>query len=86
MDTPTTRLQAETEALISTTASQANNNKLKKAKHDDFLRAPLLAGLNRWFVALDASKPWLIYWILHSLDLLQEEISSDMKDKYEYFL
>ena len=30
-----------------------------------------LRGLSGGYVALDASRPWLVYWILHSLDLLE---------------
>jgi len=32
-------------------------------------------------VALDASKPWLTYWILHALDLLEVEISQDIIER-----
>lgn len=35
-------------------------------------------------VALDASKPWLTYWILHSLDLLEVEISQDIIERYDF--
>lgn len=40
--------------------------------HDlKLLRAPQgLMGLSAGFVVLDASKPWLVYWILHALELL----------------
>ena len=29
-----------------------------------------LSGLSGGYVSLDASRPWLIYWILHALDLM----------------
>lgn len=34
------------------------------------------------FVSLDANKPWLCYWLLHSLDLLGSPISSRLAEKY----
>jgi protein farnesyltransferase subunit beta len=44
----------------------------------------LLSGLeylSSGLLSLDASRPWLCYWILHSLDLLNEvdNISYDLK-------
>lgn len=54
---------------------------LDRDEHARYLRI----GLNRlsqWLVALDASKPWLTYWILHSLDLLECEISPDLIQRY----
>jgi protein farnesyltransferase subunit beta len=53
----------------------------------DVHAAYLARGLNylsRWMVALDASKPWLTYWILHSLDLLEVEISQDVIERYDF--
>ena len=74
-------LQREIEELITETYDQAKDSKLKRIKHERFLTSPLFDGLNRWFVALDASKPWIIYWILHSLDLLGVELSEEVKQK-----
>ncbi|KAI8985431.1 terpenoid cyclases/protein prenyltransferase alpha-alpha toroid [Pilobolus umbonatus] len=31
-------------------------------------------GLGRWGGALDASKPWVIYWVCHSLDLMEQQL------------
>ncbi|KAJ3212599.1 hypothetical protein HDU67_003706 [Dinochytrium kinnereticum] len=33
------------------------------------------------FVSLDASRPWLIYWITHSLDLMRDQLSPTEKDR-----
>ena len=30
-----------------------------------------------WFQCLDASRPWLCYWILHGLDLLEYQLSEE---------
>ncbi|KAI7899408.1 terpenoid cyclases/protein prenyltransferase alpha-alpha toroid [Cokeromyces recurvatus] len=46
---------------------------LDRKKHIAFLKRGL-AGLGRWGAALDASKPWVAYWILHSLELLEYEL------------
>ena len=43
--------------------------RLMREKHIQYLRKGL-AGLSGGFVSLDASRPWLIYWIVHALDLL----------------
>lgn len=82
--TDTSNLQKEIEELIISAYEQYNsddNAKLKRLQHERFLCSSLYEGLNRWFVALDASKPWLIYWILQSLDLLQVDLSSEIKEK-----
>jgi protein farnesyltransferase subunit beta len=40
--------------------------------HLQYLKGATSDGLSKWFVSLDASKPWIVYWILHALDLLGE--------------
>eukprot|EP01121_Diplochlamys_sp_Union-15-3_P002136 TRINITY_DN11856_c0_g1_i1.p1 TRINITY_DN11856_c0_g1~~TRINITY_DN11856_c0_g1_i1.p1 ORF type:complete len:352 (-),score=62.13 TRINITY_DN11856_c0_g1_i1:9-1064(-) len=40
-----------------------------------------LEGLSAGFQALDASKPWLIYWILHSLELLDAMPDESVLDR-----
>ncbi|KAG9291155.1 hypothetical protein G9A89_013027 [Geosiphon pyriformis] len=50
---------------------------LHREKHRNYL----LRGtqhLSRYFVSLDASKPWICYWIMHSLDLLGAPITADL--------
>ncbi|RMX67720.1 hypothetical protein DD238_001459 [Peronospora effusa] len=42
---------------------------LMREKHVEYLKRGLTR-LSSGFVALDASRPWIIYWILHALDLL----------------
>ncbi|KAJ3363192.1 hypothetical protein HDU91_003088 [Kappamyces sp. JEL0680] len=79
--TPTSKQQQDVEQIILTCAAQAKNEKLKRASHERFLLAPLTEGLNRWFVTLDASKPWLVYWILQSLDLLDIDMPLDVKER-----
>ena len=43
---------------------------LLRQKHIDFLTRALDRKLSPSYVSLDASRPWIIYWALHSLDLL----------------
>jgi prenyltransferase beta subunit len=38
-----------------------------------------LEGLTSQFTSLDASKPWLLFWIFNSLDLMTYKVSNDMK-------
>ncbi|KAJ3271910.1 hypothetical protein HDV01_006124 [Terramyces sp. JEL0728] len=60
--------------------SEVEDSILEK-KHIRYLNSVLDEGLSKWFVALDASKPWLIYWIFHSLDLLGSEIDLSLKER-----
>lgn len=43
-------------------------------KHREYLLSGL-RGLSSSYVSLDASRPWLIYWIMHSLELLKVDLS-----------
>lgn len=38
-----------------------------------------LSEMGQAYESLDASRPWLIYWTLHALDLLDYEISDERK-------
>ena len=40
-----------------------------------------LVHLSAEYACLDASRPWLIYWILHALELLGEEVRGELKTK-----
>ncbi|OBZ83092.1 Protein farnesyltransferase subunit beta [Choanephora cucurbitarum] len=53
---------------------------LNRKKHIAYLLKGL-QGLGRWAAVLDASKPWLMYWILHSLDLLDYTLDDTMKQR-----
>ncbi|KAI9102487.1 terpenoid cyclases/protein prenyltransferase alpha-alpha toroid [Phlyctochytrium arcticum] len=54
--------------------------KLNRAAHIEYLQNGL-SGLSGRFVALDASQPWLVYWMLHGLDLLEVPLSADVAHK-----
>ena len=49
---------------------------LRTAEHDKYLASTLFA-LPSGFAALDASRPWLIYWTFHTMDILG--ISADQE-------
>lgn len=44
--------------------------RLLREAHTSYLLNALSTPLSKGFVSLDASHPWMIYWCLHSLDLL----------------
>eukprot|EP00903_Cladosiphon_okamuranus_P013427 g12507.t1 len=53
-----------------------------RAKHTSYLMRGL-NGLGPGFISLDASRPWMIYWILHSLDLLDHLPEEAMLDRIQ---
>ncbi|CAG8558918.1 9604_t:CDS:10 [Ambispora leptoticha] len=59
------------------TTSNVGELKLEREKHIKFLERGLTR-LSGGFVSLDASKPWIAYWILHSLDLLGTPMTEDL--------
>jgi protein farnesyltransferase subunit beta len=58
----------------------AGGTTLRKAEHAGYFQQ-LLFRLPPGFVSLDASKPWLMYWTLHSLDLLGIGLDQGTKDR-----
>jgi hypothetical protein len=44
--------------------------RLLRSAHTAYLAGALSDPLSKGFVSLDASHPWMVYWCLHSLDLL----------------
>ncbi|KAF9438831.1 hypothetical protein BGZ76_004142 [Entomortierella beljakovae] len=77
--TDTSEIQLETEESIRREFFPYTNDspipkpieriELRKLRHTKFLLGSLDSLASYW-TALDASKPWLCYWVLHSLDLL----------------
>jgi protein farnesyltransferase subunit beta len=41
-----------------------------------------LGKLNEGYISLDASRPWLCYWITHALDLLKYDLTAQEQDAY----
>ncbi|XP_078419312.1 protein farnesyltransferase subunit beta isoform X1 [Cetorhinus maximus] len=58
---------------------------LQREKHFQYLKKGL-RHLSESYVCLDASRPWLCYWILHSLELLGEPIDDCMASDICQFL
>ncbi|XP_071962198.1 protein farnesyltransferase subunit beta-like [Antedon mediterranea] len=59
--------------------------KLEREKHLGYLNKGL-KHLSESYECLDASKPWLCYWILHSLELLGEKISEEYASQVAQFI
>ncbi|ORY00270.1 terpenoid cyclases/Protein prenyltransferase [Basidiobolus meristosporus CBS 931.73] len=85
LPTETSLKQNEVEESISsffrkykTKSLSKENIILRREPHIKFtLRG--LDSLNQFFVVLDSSKPWLCYWMLHSLNLLEYELPEEIK-------
>ncbi|KAI3409369.1 Protein farnesyltransferase subunit beta (FTase-beta) [Psidium guajava] len=66
-------------------AAQSFSLEIQRDSHIEYLTN----GLRRLapsFGALDASRPWLCYWIIHSLALLGEPVDAELKDNVIGFL
>ncbi|KAK9319107.1 terpenoid cyclases/protein prenyltransferase alpha-alpha toroid [Lipomyces orientalis] len=50
---------------------------LQRQLHTDFLKIPMTFQLPPTFTGLDASKPWLMYWPLHALGILDPDSRTD---------
>ncbi|KAH7941946.1 hypothetical protein HPB49_018689 [Dermacentor silvarum] len=59
--------------------------RLQRERHVAFLMKGL-SHLPQAYQDLDASRPWLCYWILHSLELLEVSLYSEMKSSIAAFL
>ncbi|KAJ3092337.1 hypothetical protein HK100_006963 [Physocladia obscura] len=84
--TETSKIQVETEDsvfnLLAEWQGPSSNERLTLSRkaHIRFLRTALI-GLGRNFVSLDASKPWILFWILQALDLLGEKLTTDEEQR-----
>lgn len=58
---------------------------LFRAKTINFLRKGL-SNLSEGYACLDASRPWLVYWIIHSLELLDHQLTEEEKSATVKFL
>lgn len=79
LDTETLSSQLEVEQIISDILTQALSPSLSaltlhKDNHLRFITGLLKRPLPAGFVALDASRPWLLYWTSHSLALFEGEL------------
>ncbi|KAI8593264.1 terpenoid cyclases/protein prenyltransferase alpha-alpha toroid [Geranomyces variabilis] len=81
--TESSELQQEVEDSIAPLLGPYQNGsadlglvKLDRAAHVKYIQKNLFS-LPSYFISLDASKPWLVYWALHALDLLGTPIPPD---------
>ena len=78
--TKTSRLQRNTEDLVCSVLAKVDPNLLTNYTRltRDFVFDGLNKGLDSNFSSLDASRPWLCYWMCHSLALLGQTFESSM--------
>ncbi|SGY60511.1 BQ5605_C007g04443 [Microbotryum silenes-dioicae] len=78
LDSDTLDAQLQVEHTISTLLTKQMTSflpaTLDRSSHFNYLTGMLSHPLPAPFVALDASRPWLLYWTLHSLALLDAEL------------
>lgn len=58
---------------------------LLRRQHENFLKT-LLRRLPKAYQCLDSSRPWLCYWILHSLELLELTLEPELISNVAQFL
>lgn len=66
-------------------AAQSFALEVQRDNHIEYLTRGL-RGLAPSFGSLDASRPWICYWIIHSLALLGEPIDAELEDSVIDFL
>lgn len=59
---------------------QSARTTLRKNEHAQYL-ASLFFKLPAGYVGLDASRPWLMFWTVHSWDLLGVALDQETKDR-----
>lgn len=79
LQTFTSDLQLETQ--ISVSHHLSSNQQLLVENHASFL-ARHLDQLPAKYTSLDASRPWIIYWITHSLNLLKSFQDQTLESRY----
>lgn len=81
--TPTLESQLETESVISSTLTQGSIHQplLKSSQHLTFLTRILAQPLPPHYTGLDASRPWLLYWVIHSLGLFEADLDLSGKQR-----
>lgn len=81
----TLRLQHEAEQVISSLLTEhlqaSVDPLLHKDSHSTYLTRLLKVPLPKHFTGLDASRPWLLYWTMHSLALFDGELDTQAKER-----
>ncbi|KAF5369835.1 hypothetical protein D9758_001130 [Tetrapyrgos nigripes] len=71
--TPTSKAQSETEEILLAHLPAPDNElpQLNKNSHLQFVARNLIQGFPARYVSQDASQPWLLFWTLQALSMLQ---------------
>lgn len=85
LKTLTTLKQVEIEKNVLKAYRCNKNLTLTRHKHVAFLKNSLIH-LDESYECLDSSRPWLCYWILHSLQILGETLEAEEYSKIAGFL
>lgn len=86
VETATIASQLETESLISSALTQHTSSAspaplLRSSQHLSFLTRILAHPLPVHYTGLDASRPWLLYWVIHSIGLFQGDLDASGKKR-----
>ncbi|GAA5975372.1 hypothetical protein JCM5350_006456 [Sporobolomyces pararoseus] len=85
VESETLETQTETENIISRVLTEhigsGASPLLQTSSHANFLTRLLKNPLPMQFTGLDASRPWLLYWTVHSLALFEGELDSIAKGR-----
>jgi hypothetical protein len=85
LSTETLKLQSDAESIISSLLTEHQSSSasplLQKSQHTSFLTRFLRQPLPRMFTGLDASRPWILYWAVHSLALFNADLDEASKGR-----
>jgi protein farnesyltransferase subunit beta len=88
--TPTSKIQAETEAVLLQHIPDPNSFELpptlQKKAHMQYLIRNLRHGFPTRYMSQDASQPWLTFWTVQSFGILQVAFDPDTKQKFVFQL
>ncbi|XP_020292918.1 protein farnesyltransferase subunit beta isoform X1 [Pseudomyrmex gracilis] len=84
-ETATTSKQTHVEYTVLKLYQSSKEPTLLRMKHISFLKNAV-THLNEAYECLDCSRPWLCFWILHSLAILGERLSKEEQSKIVGFL
>jgi len=85
--TATSNLQRETEKVLQGQVPFDGNGSgsagyvLNKKEHVEFIVRNIIQGFPARYMSQDASQPWLMYWMLQSLSVLQVAIDNNSKQR-----
>ncbi|KAF8508603.1 hypothetical protein JB92DRAFT_579589 [Gautieria morchelliformis] len=77
--TPTSRVQRETEEIISESSSATFT--LNRKGYLSFIARALLQGFPKHYAYQDASQAWFMFWSLHGFSLLGAGLDPDNKQR-----